>query len=213
MKTLDTQSVLIDLQYLPCLEYFCCLQQFNEIILESNEHYAKQSYRNRAYILGSNKIEMLIIPVLEANKKTSIKEVKIDYSQRWQINHWRAIKTAYGKSPFFEFYADYFWAVFEKKYDNLWDLNYNMLTICLKLLKINKTISQTTGYEKSPNSTVFDARNLINSKKLIESKHFYSPSSYQQNFGNEFVPNLSIVDLLFCRGNQAPEILKKSLPF
>ena len=210
MKTLDKQSVLIDLQYLPSLEYFSYLLSFNDVILECNEYYEKQSYRNRCYVLGSNKVEMLIIPILDGNKKTLIKDVRIDNNQRWSINHWRTISAVYGKSPFFEFYSDYFLQVYEKKYDSLWDFNFDMLTICLKLLRLNKTISQTVLYEKTPNSDVFDARGLINPKKAIENTLFYKPVAYTQNFGNDFVPNLSILDLLFCRGNQALEILKKS---
>ena len=114
MKTLDTQTVLIDLHYLPCLEFFACVLNFDEIILESNENYTKQSYRNRCYLQGSNKIEMLTIPVIDGNKKVIIKDVKIDYSQRWEIIHWRTITAAYGKSPFFEFFADYFQDIYQK---------------------------------------------------------------------------------------------------
>lgn len=210
MKTLDTQSVLIDLHYLPCLEFFTCVLNFNEIILESNEHFAKQSYRNRCYLQGSNKIEMLSIPVIDGNKKTLIKDVKIDYSQRWETIHWRTINAAYGKSPFFEFFADYFQAIYEKKPAFLWDINLSFLTLCLKLMKQNKTISQTEIYEKQVNNGIFDARSLINAKKGFKNNHFYQPIAYQQNFGNEFEPNLSIIDLLFCRGNQSLEIIKKS---
>ena len=210
MKTLDTQSVLIDLQCLPCLEFFTCVLAFDEVILESNENYSKQSYRNRAYILGANKTEMLIVPVLDGNKKVLIQDVRIDYSQSWQQIHWRTIKAAYGKSPFFEFYSDFFQEVFDKKNTFLWDTNMELLTICLKLLRVNKTIRQTKTYHKQVDSSVFDARNSINFKKTYESRGFYNAVSYQQNFGNEFVSNLSILDLLFCRGNQASEILKKS---
>ena len=210
MKTLDKQSVLIELQYLPSLEFFSCIQSFSEIILESNENYVKQSYRNRSYLLGSNKTEMLIVPIIDGNKKVLIKEIKIDYSQRWNINHWRTISTAYGKSPFYEFYSDYFKGIYEKKYTYLWDLNFELLTVCLKLLRVSKTIRQTENYEKECDSKIFDARNLFSPKNDLINSQFYQISTYQQNFGNEFVPNLSIIDLLFCRGNQASEILKKS---
>ena len=148
MKTLDTQSVLIDLHYLPCLEFFTCVLNFDEIILESNEHFAKQSYRNRCYLQGSNKVEMLSIPVIDGNKKILMKDIKIDYSQRWETIHWRTINAAYGKSPFFEFFADYFQAIYDKKPIFLWDINLSFLTLCLKLMKQNKTISQTEIYEK-----------------------------------------------------------------
>jgi hypothetical protein len=212
MKTFDKQAVLIELQYLPSIEFFSCIQSYNEVIFESNENFVKQSYRNRSYILGSNKTEMLVIPVIDGNKKILIKDLKIDFSQRWDINHLRTMNAAYGKSPFYEFYSDYFKNIYEKKHSFLWDFNFEILTMCLKLLRINKTIRQTSYYEKEVNSTVFDARNLISPKNKSNSSKFYQTSPYQQNFGNEFVPNLSIIDLLFCRGNQALEILKKTKP-
>ena len=210
MKDDAKKTVLIDLQYLPSVQFFSTLLHFDEVRLESNEYYLKQSYRNRSYILGANKVEMLIVPVVDGNKKILIKDIQIDYQQRWPEIHWRTIKAAYGKSPFFEFFGDYFQQTLQKKPQFLWDLNYELLTICLKLLQINKTISLTESYEKDPENGVFDARGLINPKKGSESGLEYQPIAYQQNFGNEFVPNLSIIDLLFCRGNQSLGILKKS---
>jgi hypothetical protein len=203
-------TLLIDLQYLPCTRFFSTLLQFDEIVLESHEHYVKQSYRNRCYILGANKVEMLIVPVLDGNKKILVKDIQIDYQQKWPEIHWRTIKAAYGKSPFFEFFGDEFQQALQKKPQFLWDLNYELLTICLKFLQVNKTIRLTENYEKELKSSVFDARALINPKKNHETDMLYQSIAYQQNFGNEFVPNLSIIDLLFCRGNQSLGILKKS---
>lgn len=203
-------KVLIDLQYLPSTQFFSTLLQFDEIVLECNEHYVKQSYRNRSYILGANKVEMLIVPVIDGNKKILVKDIQIDYQQKWPEIHWRTIKAAYGKSPFFEFFGEYFQQTLQKKPQFLRDLNYELLTICLKLLQVNKTISLTENYKKEPENGVFDARGLINPKKDSETGIYYQPVAYQQNFGNEFVPNLSIIDLLFCRGNQSLGILKKS---
>jgi len=210
MKDVAKKTVLIDLQYLPSIQFFSTLLNFDEVRLESNEYYVKQSYRNRSYILGANKVEMLIVPVVDGNKKILVKDIQIDYQQRWTDIHWRTIKAAYGKSPFFEFFGDYFQQTLQKKPQFLWDLNYELLTICLKLLQLNKTISLTDIYEKDPKNDIFDARGLINPKKDPESGLEYQPVAYQQNFGNEFVPNLSIIDLLFCRGNQSLGILKKS---
>ncbi|MBA4849917.1 WbqC family protein [Emticicia sp. BO119] len=210
MQEQAKSKVLIDLQYLPCTSFFSTLLQFDEIVLENNEHYVKQSYRNRCYILGANKVEMLVVPILDGNRKILIKDIQIDYQQRWPEIHWRTIKAAYGKSPFFEFFGDYFQQVLQKKPHFLWDLNFEILTICLRLLRINKTISLSENYEKDPETGVFDARGAISPKKETETGIYSYQESYQQNFGNEFVPNLSIIDLLFCRGNQSLGILKKS---
>jgi hypothetical protein len=210
METPSKTAVLIDLHYLPCIQFFSTIHHFDEVVLESHEHYVKQSYRNRCYLLGANKVESLIVPILDGNKKILVKDIQIDYQQRWADIHWRTIRAAYGKAPFFEFFGDYFQQVLQKKPQFLWDLNFEILTICLKLLQVNKTISLTENYEKESENTVFDARGLINPKKASEMSTYYHPVPYQQNFGNEFVPDLSIIDLLFCRGNQSLGILKNS---
>ncbi|PLK42883.1 WbqC family protein [Emticicia sp. TH156] len=204
------KTVLIDLHYLPCTQFFSAVLEADELMLESHEHYIKQSYRNRCYLLGANQVEMLIVPVVDGNKKILVKDIRIDYQQRWFDIHWRTIRAAYGKSPFFEFFGDYFQNTIQKKPTFLWDLNFELLTICLKLLEINKTISLTENYEKQPGSSIYDLRGLISPKKASENAIPFHPVAYQQNFGSEFVPNLSVIDLLFCRGNQSLGILKKS---
>jgi hypothetical protein len=132
--------MIIDLHYLPSLEYFACILQHDTIQIEAYEYYEKQSYRNRCKILASNKIDVLSVPVQNGNSKIIVKDIKVEYHQDWVRRHWGAIYSAYGKAPFFEYYADYFANIFEKKPDFLFDLNMELLTICLKLLKVEKRL-------------------------------------------------------------------------
>lgn len=198
----------IDLQYLPSLEYFCALLAHDKIIIEAHEYFEKQSYRNRCKIQTTNKIDTLTIPVKNGNSKVLIKDLRIDYHQDWTRRHWGAIHSAYGKSPFFEFYSDYFRTLIEKKPDFLFDFNLDLLTICLKLLRLEKTIIFTENYEKDLED---DYRGLIHPKRNFTENQLYKPVSYRQNFGNDFEPNLSILDLLFCQGNQSLKILQESV--
>ena len=198
----------IDLQCLPSLEYFCALLKHDTIMVESHEYFEKQSYRNRCKILTTNKVDVLTVPVKNGNTKILIKDLRIDYHQDWTRRHWGAIHSAYGKSPFFEFYADYFKKILDKKPDFLFDFNLDLLTICLKLLRLEKTIIFTENYEKDVEN---DFRGQIHPKKVYQENQLYQPVKYRQNFGNEFEPNLSILDLLFCQGNQSLKILQESL--
>ena len=200
--------MVIDLQYLPSLEYFCALLKHDTIVIETHEYFEKQSYRNRCKILTTNKIDVLTVPVKNGNSKVLIRDLRIDYHQDWTRRHWGAIHSAYGKSPFFEFYADYFKILLAKKPDFLFDFNLDLLTICLKLLRLEKTIIFTEKYEKDVEN---DCRGLIHPKKYYQENQLYQPVKYRQNFGNEFEPNLSILDLLFCQGNQSLKILQESL--
>lgn len=200
--------MIIDLHYLPSLEYFACILQHDTITIEAHEYYEKQSYRNRCKILASNKIDILSIPVQNGNSKVLIRDLKIEYRQEWLRRHWGAIYSAYGKSPFFEYYADFFATVFEKKTDFLFDFNLELLTICLKLLKVEKKIIFTEEYQ---NVAQNDYRGQIHPKRDYALNNIYQPIAYRQNFGNEFEPNLSIIDLLFCQGNQAVKVLEHSI--
>jgi hypothetical protein len=203
-------NLLIDLQYLPCLDYFVQLVHHDTIYLEACENFQKQSYRNRCLILTANKIDLLSVPVLNSNSKTLIREVEIDYTQPWQKVHWRAIQSAYGKAPYFEYFSDYFQKLYDKKPRFLWDLNLEALTVCLTLLRIEKNIQFTTEYNKEAGihvKEVSDKRSLIHPKKPVEMAEI----RYTQAFGRQFVPNLSIVDLLLNEGPNGKTLLKTAL--
>jgi hypothetical protein len=203
--------VLIELQYLPSLEYFCLLLQEQQVMLEAHEHFVKQSYRSRCYIRGANGVQMLSIPVLKGNSKVHIQEIRVDNSQLWQANHWRSIVSAYGNAPYFEFYRPYLEQHFLKKEDYLWKVNINLLTICLELLSMNTIcLSWSETFNKETEGKIKDARSVIHPKKTFETNKIYRPVPYIQVFGKDFVPNLSIIDLLLCQGPESGHILKES---
>jgi hypothetical protein len=209
LKT-DVLNLLIDLHYLPSLEYFCVLQQFPQIELERCENYVKQSYRNRCYIKTSQGIEMLVVPLTSKHGKIAIKDIRIDYSQKWQNNHWRTIETAYRKAPYFEYYSDDLRAALYRNHHFLFDLSLELLSFCLKSIRLNPAITVTVSYEKKPASHVFDLRSQINPKKPSFDRDFYASVPYYQVFGNGFVENLSLIDLLFCEGPRAASLLVAS---
>lgn len=203
--------VRIELQYLPSVAYFACLLQHHEVVIEAHEFFVKQTYRNRCQILTANGVDTLIVPVLHSAPKMSIRDVKVDYSQAWMKRHWGAIVAAYGKAPFFEYFADDFNAVYQKKNAFLFDLNWELLTICLKLLRLKPTIRLTESYQATLEESQFDALSLFHPKKDAGHNNLQPSVVYQQNFGTEFVPNLSIIDLLMCQGSEATKILKQSV--
>jgi hypothetical protein len=197
--------LLTEIQYLPSISYFTDLISHKKIVIEAFEHYQKQTYRNRCRILTSNKINILTVPVINAHQKVLIREVKIDHSQRWLNIHWRGIQSAYAKSPFFEYYEDQFHKVLFKKHRFLFDLNMDLLTLCLKLLRINKSIELSVAYYNAGDmEDVIDLRNMIGHDSKSE---IITEIKYTQVFGRQFVPDLSIIDLLFCEGNNASKIL------
>lgn len=211
MYSVSTSTLLIDLHYLPSLEYFACLFPYNTIRLEAQESYHKQTYRNRCYVLTSQKVDRLTVPVCKGNSKLPYKIMEIDYSQPWEDLHWRALCTAYGKAPYFKYFADYFHAVFLRRYTYLFDLNLALLKTSLMLLQLEKKIELSEHYEKESVGHSVDARYSIHPQNRLGSSNYYHPVQYQQVFGKVCHPNLSIIDLLFCEGHNARTVLQRAL--
>ncbi|MDN4166356.1 WbqC family protein [Cytophagales bacterium LB-30] len=205
------KKLLVDMHYLPSLAYLSQWVEAEEVILEKQEHFVKQTYRNRCYILGANGVQVLSVPVVGGSKKVAMGEVMIDYKQRWAMEHWRSIQSAYGKAPFFEFFADDFRKIYESKPATLWHLNAELLTLCLKILRLSPVLSFTEKYEKEIPDSIIDLRGRYLTQNQGKQQAGYTPVRYRQIFGNNFVSDLSIIDLIFCTGSEAKNILKQSL--
>jgi hypothetical protein len=204
-------NLLIELHYLPCLDYISGLMRFGGVQLEAQEHYQKQSYRNRCYIRTANKVDVLTVPVQKGTHHQPIRDLKLATDRSWQLHHWRSLQAAYGKAPFFEYYAPDFAPVYQKSWVFLFDLTYELLTICLKSMQVRIPINLTKWYEKTASAGLFDARSKVNPANKPETYVFHQPIVYPQNFGQDFVPNLSIIDLLFCQGPSATDVLMAGL--
>ncbi|MER2996377.1 WbqC family protein [Pontibacter populi] len=191
--------LLTELMYNPPVTYFRQLLHSDGLLLEQHENYVKQSYRNRCHVLTAQGVVPLSIPILKGNSKnkTIITEIEIDYSQKWYNVHWRTIQAAYGRAPYFEFYGDYIQQVYARQPKYLFQLNVELLKLYLKLLKINKPLFFTDAYQSETPANVLDLRNRIHPKIIPDNLHV---KPYTQVFGKQFVPELSIIDLLFTQG-------------
>ena len=198
-------KVLISTAYLPPLEYISAISGANEILIENEETYLKQSYRNRCYILSAHGPQILTVPVyLGSAHKTLIKDIRIDYSKRWQQVHLRAMTASYSSSPFFEFYFDTFEKIISADHEFLLDLNMAVTESVLQILDIKAILRYTDNFSP-PNNKPFDLRYIITPKK----ESSYTSKRYLQVFdtGKGFEPNLSIIDLIFNTGPEAVNYL------
>ena len=201
-------SVLIELHYFPSIEYFVQIAQFPHVLIEAHENYQKGSYRNRCHIATSQGVQVLSVPLKKGkNSRQNIREVAISYDTDWQKQHFQSIKTAYGSSPFWSHYAPMFEKIFQTKHVFLFDLNLEITTLIFKILKLKTEITFTNAFE-----TIFtegvDGRN-----KIIPNSTSFAGKKYAQVFEdkNGFLPNLSVLDLIFCSGNQAVLVLSSTL--
>ncbi len=206
------QEAILALHYLPNLDYFASILYFDKITIDVYEHYEKQSYRNRTEILTTQGSMNLTVPVIKPNGKQAMKEVQIDYTQKWTRHHWRSICTAYGKAPFFEYYAHHFEPFFHQDFDTLLQLNWQILTLCLNMLGISKQILLSEHYiDENLTNEQIDLRKYLHPKYNTQNQRLFGIPSYTQVFGKPFVANLSILDLIFCEGPNAKQLLKQSI--
>jgi len=206
-------SILLELQYLAPIQYFSKFVGHTQIYLEQCEHYKKGTYRNRCHIAGVNGMLRLSIPLKKGkNEQQSIREVQISNDTHWQSHHWHSIKSAYGNAPFFEYYVDTLQPFFKKKYTFLYDFNFELLQTINQLIGISTAVTETSEYQATPAVHILDARNAIHPKpKYHQVDPYFQNQKYAQVFVEKtgFLPNLSILDLLFCTGPQAILILEE----
>jgi hypothetical protein len=198
-------TIYISSAYLPPVEYFSRILNADIILVEREENYHKQTYRNRCCILSERGIQILTVPVyLGSFHKIPIKEIRIDYSKRWQQIHLGAIASSYGSSPFFEFYFEDFERIIMEKYELLIDINSRLTDAALKILGLNKSPCFTTSFIP-PAKMKNDFRYTISPKN----KSALASKEYTQVFNRnkEFIVGLSIIDLIFNTGPEAVNYL------
>ena len=201
-------NVILSSAYFPSVQYFSKILNYETIIIEQNENYSKQSYRNRCEILSPNGKQTLSIPIIkQSGNKQLIKDVKIDYKNDWQDIHLKSLQTAYLSSPFFEHYIDALIPFFKKQYTFLFDLNLEIIETLLKELQIDKTINFSKEYKTQYN--FLDFRNSIHPKKKFQTESFKAQKYIQVFFDKfDFVPNLSVLDILFNEGPNLENVLE-----
>lgn len=188
----------------PILQYVA-IAKSAKVVFEVEDNFQKQTFRNRCYIYTAQGKQLLNVPVQHSKEiKQKTKEVKIDYKDDWHKQHLKTLKTAYSASPFYEFYIEDLLPVFEKKKTFLLDLNLLANEIILDALQLEIPINKTQQYDKEP--TVLDLRNLAEDKPKLT----YNLERYIQVFSENhgFIPNLSILDLLFMEGPNAMNYLE-----
>jgi len=196
-------KILISTAYLPPLEYFSLISGAEDVSVEKEENYLKQTYRNRCYILSAHGPQLLSVPVYQGSlHKTAVKDIRVDYSKRWQQVHLRAMAASYNSSPYFEFYFENFEKIISGNHVFLLDLNMELTMHVLEILKIDKKLFYTKKFEPVCGYQ-YDFRYRISPK----AESSFSEKRYLQVFESNtgFIPNLSMVDLIF---NMGPEAVK-----
>jgi len=199
-------KIVIHPTYFPNLANFIAIVNANEVVLEMDDNFLKQTYRNRTYIYAANGKLGLNIPVIHSQKnRQKYRDVKIYNQDHWQSLHWKSLLSAYRTSPFFEYYEDELQLLFTEKTEFLLDFNLKCFETICDCLQLELNTSKTETYQKFIEDKT-DFRHLVNAKKETA----YNFETYTQVFNSKhgFIPNLSILDLLFNEGPNALNYLE-----
>ncbi len=198
------KKILLTSAYFAPLAWYIPLAKGANVCMEQHDNFIKQTFRNRCIITGPNGRQVLTVPVEKNPKgKTPMRDVRISDHGNWRHLHWNALESSYGKSPFFEYYADDLRPFFEQRWDYLFDYNEEIRQKICQLLQIDEKVSYSSEYLQGEHITdgILDLRSLAEPSVLEQQP---CPPYYQvfsQRHG--FTPNLSILDLLFNLGPEA----------
>lgn len=207
-------QILLSSAYLPPVQYFAHLQSAEQVWIEQYDHYQKQTYRNRCVIAAPDGPLSLTVPIEKPNtQKAFMRDIRISDHGNWRHLHWNAIESAYNHTPFFEYYKDDFRPFYEKKFDFLVDYNEQLCQLVCQLIDIDTSLQRTESYVAEPSNTIIDLRDAIHPKKEVMDDASFSAVPYYQVFQERlgFLPNLSIIDLLFNMGPETILVLQKSI--
>ena len=206
------QTVYLSSAYLAPIQWYAKLLAYDLALVEQCDHYVKQTYRNRCTIAAPNGPLALTIPVVKPDTpKCVMRDIRISDHGNWRHLHWNALEAAYNHTPFFEYYKDDFRPFYEQKYTFLVDFNEALCQLVCSLIDISPNLQHTDTYRGSLANDEVDFRERIHPKRDFQTddSRFY-PHPYYQVFQEKlgFLPNLSIVDLLFNMGPESLLILK-----
>ena len=189
---------ILPIAYMPSVEYVARLLR-EECVIDLGENYIKRSQRNRAQILSANGVMSLTVNVENANRpRQRIRDVRIDYSKRWQHQHWVSILSAYKSSPYFDHYAHLLEPYYKREWRYLVDYNMEYLSTLLRLLGVDNKVNISERYVAAREGDL-DLRPKHNEGSTFVAEPYFQVFSDRM----PFEANLSILDLLMCEGPQA----------
>lgn len=203
---------LVTTAWLPPVQWWAHGVAAGGLVIDAHEHYAKRSWRNRAHLAGPNGLMRCSIPLVKGkNQQLPIREVRIAWQPDWSRTAWKAIRSAYGRAPYFAHYGPEVEALFAERHDWLFDYNLMWIEAIAAWLGLELEVRLSERWHPIAEEKVRDLRPLLSPKVPLEADQRFVPVAYPQVFAERhgFLPNLSILDLLFCCGPETPLLLRR----
>jgi len=176
------------------------------ILVEASEHYQKKSYRNKCQLIGPNGSSFFSVPLQKGkHNKTSIREVRISYTDMWSSQFLKLCQSNYRKSPYYDFIIDDLTSILNEKYTYLFDLNMALLSWMHQFLQLDNDIKLTNVYQTESDPQIEDLREYFKPNKSLDIAASPYPQVFLEKHG--FLANMSILDLLFCCGRESVNYL------
>lgn len=199
------RRILLPAAYLPSISWFCALLQ-GECLIDLGEHFIKRSERNRARIMTSDGVMELTAQVVRANRpRQPMHTMHLDYSKRWQKQHWGALVAAYKASPYFDYYAPRLERFYDREYRSLAEFNLALIAELCAMLGLTPPATSETYVVAGEGD--LDLRPK-------QKDPAFETEPYIQVFADRqpYVGDLSIVDLIFNEGPAALGVLRRCRP-
>jgi hypothetical protein len=216
-------TLIIDIQYFAAITLYKNLYKFSNIVFDQYETYQKVGFRNRCQVAGAEGIINLSIPLAGGrDQKRLVKDVRISGRQPWAAQHWKTIVSCYNRSPWFDFYRDELEGLYRQRFEFLLDWNLACFDWSLRALEMAMPVALSDRWEKVyTDEEAVDWRGKIVPKGAARPENGRSGEGggpegkalqYRQVFEERtgFIPNLSILDLLFCEGKNAIRYIRSS---
>ena len=190
--------------YFGSIAYYQELARHNEVLIEANEYFPKQTYRNRCDILGGDGILSLSIPVKKpSGSKTRTDEVLLSHEENWKMRHWRSFTSAYQASPYFDHYGMEVHELLFSREENIMQFNTAITRRVIAWLDLETELSLSNEFQKPIEN---DPRETLVAKDAFRKKE---KAPYIQVFQgvNNFQKSLSVLDAIFCTGPMARNLI------
>jgi hypothetical protein len=200
---------LLSACYFGAVEHYRLLARHPRVIIDVGEHYVRQSHRTRTRIVGPNGVQDLSVQVLHGQgQKIPMREVRLSYAETWPQQHLHAIRSAYGKSPWFIHYIDALETVLLAGHERLVDLDLATLRLGMGWLGLSTEVVVSESYMEGGGAA--DLRSGLHPKKPLPMGIDAGPP-YPQVFADRhgFQARMSVIDLVMNTGPEAPWIIRR----